>query len=107
MQKQNLKQMDREIFKNDLLAVGQYTVDALNLTHVYLNIQGTLQMAQEFIKTYGGYLDIKHGNVYYRMIRVDFALMIRVSDLSQEKLKELALRFPEEVKFEKGTEIVL
>lgn len=99
--------MDNQIFKNDLLSVGEYTVDGLGFTHFYVDIAGSLQMVEKFVRTYGGYIEVKYGKVTYRMLRKDFALMIKVADLSQEKLKELALRFPEEVKFEKGTEIVL
>jgi hypothetical protein len=99
--------MDREIFKNDLLAVGEYTVDGLGFTHFYVDIAGTLEMVQRFVKTYGGNIEVKYGKLTYRMLRKDFALMIKVADLSEEKLKELALRFPEEVKFEKETEITL
>lgn len=99
--------MDNKIFQNDLLAVGEYTVDGLNLTHFYVDIYGTLHMVERFVKTYGGYIEVKYGKVTYRMLRKDFALMIKVADLSEQKLQELALRFPAEVYYEKETEIVL
>lgn len=99
--------MDNQIFRNELLAVGEYTVDGLDLTHFYVDIAGTLHMVERFVKTYGGHIEVKYGKVTYRMVRKDFALMIKVADLSEQKLKELLARFPEEVYYEKGTEITL
>ena len=99
--------MDNRIFRNELLSVGEFTLDGLNLTHFYVDIAGSLHMVERFVKTYGGNIEVKYGKLTYRMLRKDFALMIKVADLSDQKLKELALRFQEEVKFEKGTEITL
>jgi hypothetical protein len=101
--------MNKSVFTNSLVEIGHHTVEAgLGGTHLYIRINGDLPMIAEFLKLYGGSFAVfKSGTAVASIARQDMCLTISAPDLSAEKVAELIQRYPEEVQFEKGSEIQL
>jgi hypothetical protein len=101
--------MNKSVFTNSLVEIGHHTVEAgLGGTHLYIRINGDLPMIAEFLKLYGGNLNVfKSGTAVASIARQDMCLTISAPDLSAEKVAELVQRYPEEVKIKKGSEVVL
>jgi hypothetical protein len=100
--------MNKPVFTNSLVEIGHHTVEGLDFTHLYIRINGDLPMIAEFLKLYGGNLNVfKSGTAIASIARQDMCLTISAPDLGAEKVAELVQRYPEEVKIKKGSEIQL
>jgi hypothetical protein len=100
--------MNKSVFSNELINIGHHTVEGLDFTHLYIRINGDLPMIAEFLKLYGGSFALfKSGMAIASIIRRDMCITIAAFDLQPEKIADLLQRYPEEVQFEKGSEVVL
>jgi hypothetical protein len=100
--------MNKSVFSNELINIGHQKIEGLDFTHLYIRINGDLPMIADFLKFYGGSFAVfKSGMAVASIPRRDMCITIAALDLQPEKLADLLQRYPEEVQFEKGSEIQL
>lgn len=100
--------MNKSVFSNELINIGHQTIEGLDFTHLYIRINGDLPMIADFLNLYGGHLKVfKSGMAVASIPRKDMCITIAAFDLHADKLADLLQRYPEEVQFEKGSEVVL